>query len=749
MATEFLTRHKISFLPVLIKYDEVEEKKKILIQDTQTLLGYIPTTKDFYTNSQDVLQKRQEEFLANYDQLKQEAGELDQDAYWVFGIDTSNYFVLDVDDEEAVEVVKPLLVDHPYYMSTSKGLPKIFFQDNKLWLNKLKNVKYMNKMLEVQKGQWSFMDIDTKVYNAHHTIPMLDFESFIAQHEEKLAKAIKPSPKKRTTLQIPLQREVSEKMTIPLCFIEHHRAFKLCMCLNDDRWDNWDDWFRIGCALKSVDFSYSFHIWKYFSMKSEVYDEENWKEGGRDKNTWENIKNMEGGITLGSLYTWAREDNPELYEEYFGKRYNEVKNRLEKGLFKINSPPCFGVIDVDGHMTILSEEKLKTRFRDVWYEKVEEDKKTKEKKVVNEQFIFTWLLDPEKRCHEKIVFDPHPQPDPRMYNLFDGFVIKQTEYSQQAVDTVHKYILDRLCGGNVEFQKFMLLWQANIVQRPWNKTRVCIVIKSVQGIGKNLYTNFFGGKILGNKYYVTLPRMSSATGRFNGVIENKLFVNLNEVELKDTIEHQGLLKAYITDETLPLERKNIDQITIANHMNFIATTNKDAPFVIEFSDRRFACIETNAEPLTMEEISFFTKFFNDPIVAYSFYKSLMDMPLPENMPLDKLRPETEYYNECKVVVAPILLKFLGHEMEQTKFLPKENTFFISYESLYSRYRDYVSMYYNSEKKVINLETFKLKMKRIPGIKPERKMEDGERCRGYMIDQKALRQYLATLHLYEL
>jgi len=735
---QFLKQHKIEFLPLLIKVNSETGKKDMLLTETQMILGYIPTMKDFMEKSATELHRRQEEFILNYDRHCEMADQLEENAYWVFGIDTHYIFIMDVDDPEAMPVVEKLLQTHPYYLSTSKHLPKIFFKDSNLAAKPSKNLKYMNKMVEVQKGQWSFLDVEGSIVNQEKDIPLLDFEAFIAPHD------VKPTPKKpRIMLEMPLQREVAEKLEVPLCFIQHHRTFKLCECLSQDRWDDWETWFKIGCALKNEQFSYSFHVWKYFSMGSEKYDDENWLENGKDKTTWDNIKIMDGGITLGTLHHWAKEDNLELYSEYFGKSYDKVKARIEKILFKVNSPPVFGVLDVDNKLSLLSEEKLKTRFRDVWYEKLVLDKKTGEKNMEEFTFINAWLFDPDKRCYEKIIFNPRPHTDPRMYNIYSPTVLTG-EYHQDHVDTILKYMLEKLCGGDEAFQKFMVLWLAHIVQKPWDKTRVCLVIKSIQGVGKGIFTNFFGNKILGEKYYVSLERMTAATGRFNNTLENKLFVNLNEVEMKDTMESQGLLKAYITDDTFQLERKNIDRITIGNHMNFIATTNKDSPFVIEFSDRRFACVESGAGALTNDEITYYTDFFKQPDVAYSFHQFLLSQTLPP-VRLEKIRPETEYYRDCKVVVASPVLKFLAQDMEQSHLKDK---YFMSYESLYARYKDYIQQFYHTDKKIINLSTFKLKLKDIKGIEKERRVVEGERVRGVEIHTQILRQHLHSLHLYE-
>ncbi|HEX4144695.1 MAG TPA: PriCT-2 domain-containing protein [Pirellulales bacterium] len=71
--------------------------------------------------------------------------------------------------------------------------------------------------------------------------------------------------------------------------------------LRPSRADNYDEWLRVGMALKSAG-DHHFPLWDAWSRQSGKYD-------GDTRRVWDSITSRSNGITLGSLYYWAREDS--------------------------------------------------------------------------------------------------------------------------------------------------------------------------------------------------------------------------------------------------------------------------------------------------------------------------------------------------------------------------------------------------------------------------------------------------------
>ena len=87
--------------------------------------------------------------------------------------------------------------------------------------------------------------------------------------------------------------------------------------LSSDRSDSFKEWLELGWCLHNIDFRL-LDVWIEFSKKSPKYDI-----GDCDKR-WNDFK--KGGYELGSLYYWARNDNPEGYAKF---QQEKVKDYIE------------------------------------------------------------------------------------------------------------------------------------------------------------------------------------------------------------------------------------------------------------------------------------------------------------------------------------------------------------------------------------------------------------------------------------
>jgi len=127
-------------------------------------------------------------------------------------------------------------------------------------------------------------------------------ESFILKEYEKLNKKKIQVGKKHVTV-------VSNQEDI-------RAAKELCELLNIDRAKSYESWLNVGFCLHNVDYCL-LETWIEFSKLSPG----NFKDGECDK-LWENFRN--NNYSLGSLYRWAREDNPEKYSEFLMSKVNEA-----------------------------------------------------------------------------------------------------------------------------------------------------------------------------------------------------------------------------------------------------------------------------------------------------------------------------------------------------------------------------------------------------------------------------------------
>ena len=88
-------------------------------------------------------------------------------------------------------------------------------------------------------------------------------------------------------------------------------------CLSKDRADDYHSWIKVGWCIRNIDPSLDgFNLWQEFSMKSAKYNGNDVERLKRDwvKGTMIRIGEVKR-IDYGSLVRWAKEDNPDKFEE--------------------------------------------------------------------------------------------------------------------------------------------------------------------------------------------------------------------------------------------------------------------------------------------------------------------------------------------------------------------------------------------------------------------------------------------------
>ncbi len=129
-----------------------------------------------------------------------------------------------------------------------------------------------------------------------------------------------------------------------------------------------------------------------------------------------------------------------------------------------------------------------------------------------------------------------------------------------------------------------------------SKARTAIVSKGIQGTGKGVIFEKIIQYAVGEKYTTVLEN-EALKSRFNGELENKLFVLANEIKA-DFREGNSIyerLKMYVTDKEIRFEDKNIKARTIPNFFNIWLHSNNDVPLQIQGSDRRYTVFNTKSK----------------------------------------------------------------------------------------------------------------------------------------------------------
>jgi hypothetical protein len=384
--------------------------------------------------------------------------------------------------------------------------------------------------------------------------------------------------------------------------------------------------------------------------------------------------------------------NEDVYEHYEFK-----KEEFEKKCFKLMNPISYCEIEEVREDDILLMRK-KSNFEDAYNHIYYIDEKmTKENGKLNFEtkkykFVKKWINDENIKVYNKIDFLPKMEVKDGVYNTFNGFRCENIKIDISQCDInnlrfedtkIYEHI-KRLCNNDESTISYFIKTLAMKVQKPSKIMGTSIILKSVEGCGKDSFFNFFGNRILGSKYLLNEDKIDNMFGKFNPLIENKLLVCINETSGSDTFTRMNCIKNAITREVNIIERKGIDAYENRNCILYVFFTNNEVVMKIDANERRFICIECDNSIATNKEYfdALYAEFNND-IYAKLFYDYLMKKDL-SNFDFIKERPETNFYKSLREHNIPVFLKFV--ESEYIKHYAKKDK---SYNDLFIKFSSYL------------------------------------------------------------
>ena len=149
-------------------------------------------------------------------------------------------------------------------------------------------------------------------------------------------------------------------------------------------------------------------------------------------------------------------------------------------------------------------------------------------------------------------------------------------------------VIDFLCRllPNEQDREILINYMAAVVQYPGVKFQWAPVIQGTEGNGKTLLASCVAYAI--GEQYSHSPKAEHVTGQFNNFVVNKLFVIVEEVQMKTRRESLNAMKPMITNVRLEVEPKGVDKYMIDNIANWFFCTNFKDAVIKDRNDRRFA-----------------------------------------------------------------------------------------------------------------------------------------------------------------
>ena len=292
--------------------------------------------------------------------------------------------------------------------------------------------------------------------------------------------------------------------------------------------------------------------------------------------------------------------------------YDDVKQDWEK--------QCMYVTDI-GRCVRLNESDERSRAptplkgvelaQEVYYEKCANGNFKKRR------FIDRWLRDEMKRSVRSIVFEPHLQLMPGVYNIFDGFIASKmppTIDTTGADDSLIMNIVYRVfAAGNTASADYIMKWFASIVKNPMEPTRVALCLCGGDWVYKIVFFSFIIDSIIGRQYAgrtatSDMKRFASSRHAVLVVVDAHHHKSLDKVFTRETYEYRT--KGFVEPKTMP----NYLNLAIASDVHATMTMRQNPNLVA------FNVASTTNDVAAVRRLR---ACCSDPLVALAFYRRLM------------------------------------------------------------------------------------------------------------------------------
>lgn len=210
-----------------------------------------------------------------------------------------------------------------------------------------------------------------------------------------------------------------------------------------------------------------------------------------------------------------------------------------------------------------------------------------------EKLTEAWIACARRRTYNGLIFAPERDVDGRWYNLWRGFdyapKATASPRATAAVQSWFDHVERNICRGNKALAQWFVGYMAHLVQRPWEKPLVALVLKGKKGTGKNAVIERVGA--LFSRSMVVADDDRYLIGNFNSHLEACLMLALDEASWAGSKKVEGKLKGVITGSKHMIERKGIEPYQVDNLTRVVILGNEDWLVPATQDERRYAVFD--------------------------------------------------------------------------------------------------------------------------------------------------------------
>jgi len=215
-----------------------------------------------------------------------------------------------------------------------------------------------------------------------------------------------------------------------------------------------------------------------------------------------------------------------------------------------------------------------------------------------------WMEWKDRRQYDGVVFSPGKSPGSRWYNLWRGFSVEPAGAAvHPAVEDFKEHAFKNVCNGNEAEFNYLISFFAHMIQKPWEKPTVALVLKGKKGVGKNVIVERVGA-LLG-PHFIVADDDRYLIGNFNSHLESNLFFVLDEAAWAGDKRAEGKLKGLITGTKRMVEHKGKEARNVKSLTRVAIVGNEDWLVPATEDERRYAVFDVGEGRMQDR------KFFND------------------------------------------------------------------------------------------------------------------------------------------
>jgi hypothetical protein len=176
---------------------------------------------------------------------------------------------------------------------------------------------------------------------------------------------------------------------------------------------------------------------------------------------------------------------------------------------------------------------------------------------------------------------------------------KNHEVNTRQTPIIDKVIEHVLGTNNV---RPFINWLAYIIQTK-KASGTGWVFHGSQGTGKGILFHRIIRPLIGHRNAVQM-RTANFEDSYNGFLESANIVNVDEVDIPQSRKDQQIMadiKNYMTEPTISIRKMYANVVEVPNRTNWIFSSNKRNPIIVEMTDRRFNIADYQINPLLISE----------------------------------------------------------------------------------------------------------------------------------------------------